>query len=48
VDIKRIQEFLGHKSLAMTLRYAHLAPRHLDVCADALNKLAKRQGIQLH
>lgn len=48
VDIKRIQEFLGHKSLTMTLRYAHLAPRHLDVCADALNKLARRQGSPLH
>lgn len=39
VDIKRIQEFLGHRTLAMTLRYAHLAPRHLDVCAEALDKL---------
>jgi len=40
VDIKRIQEFLGHKTLAMTLRYAHLAPRHLEVCAEALDKFA--------
>ena len=39
VDIKRIQEFLGHRTLSMTLRYAHLSPRHLDVCADALNQL---------
>ena len=39
VDIKRIQEFLGHKTLTMTLRYAHLAPRHLDVCAKALDAL---------
>ena len=38
VDIKRIQEFLGHRTLSMTLRYAHLSPRHLDVCADALNR----------
>jgi len=44
VDIKRIQEFLGHKTLAMTLRYAHLAPRHLDVCAEALNAFEARQG----
>lgn len=48
VDIKRIQEFLGHKSLTMTLRYAHLAPRHLDVCAEALNKLAKSLGRSIH
>lgn len=39
VDIKRIQEFLGHRTLSMTLRYAHLSPKHLDVCADALNAL---------
>jgi integrase len=39
VDIKRIQEFLGHRTLSMTLRCAHLSPRHLDVCADALNQL---------
>ncbi|MCY6381481.1 site-specific integrase [Hoeflea prorocentri] len=37
VDIKRIQEFLGHRTLSMTLRYAHLSPKHLDVCAEALN-----------
>ncbi len=46
VDIKRIQEFLGHRTLAMTLRYAHLAPRHLDVCAEALNKLAPLEAAE--
>lgn len=46
VDIKRIQEFLGHKTLAMTLRYAHLAPRHLDVCADALNDYAHAEAAE--
>jgi len=28
VDIKAVQELLGHATLAMTLRYAHLAPDH--------------------
>ncbi len=39
VDIKRIQEFLGHRTLSMTLRYAHLCPQHLDVCVEALDTL---------
>ena len=42
VDIKRIQEFLGHRTLSMTLRYAHLSPKHLDVCAEALNNFKSR------
>ena len=42
VDIKRIQEFLGHRTLAMTLRYAHLAPKHLEVCAEALDEINKQ------
>jgi integrase len=28
VDIKTIQEILGHRTLAMTMRYAHLSPDH--------------------
>lgn len=28
VDIVTVKELLGHKTLAMTLRYAHLAPSH--------------------
>ncbi|MBI5560529.1 MAG: site-specific integrase, partial [Deltaproteobacteria bacterium] len=29
VDITTIKDLLGHKTLTMTLRYAHLAPKHL-------------------
>lgn len=38
VDIRRIQEVLGHKTISMTLRYAHLAPNQ---AADAVGKLDK-------
>ncbi len=28
VDIRTLQELMGHKTIQMTVRYAHLAPRH--------------------
>ena len=45
VDIKRIQEFLGHKTLQMTLRYAHLSPKHLEVCADVLSNIRHLEDV---
>lgn len=35
-----LQRILGHQSLAMTMRYAHLAPDHLEE-ATRLNPLAE-------
>ena len=37
IDIRRVQTFLGHQTIQMTLRYAHLATNDLDQCATALN-----------
>jgi site-specific recombinase XerD len=28
VDIRTVQELMGHKSITMTMRYAHLSPQH--------------------
>jgi integrase len=36
VQLAAVKELLGHRSLAMTMRYAHLAPAHLR---DAVSKL---------
>ena len=41
VDLKTVQELLGHKSFEMTLRYAHLSPEHKKA---ALDILCKRMG----
>lgn len=37
VDLRRTQMWMGHKAIQTTLRYAHLAPKDLDKCADALS-----------
>jgi integrase len=37
VDITTVKELLGHKTLAMTLRYAHLAPAHKVKAVDILD-----------
>ena len=36
VDLRRVQKFMGHKTITTTLRYAHLAPGDLDIAAKAL------------
>ena len=37
IDLRRVQTFLGHQTIQMTLRYAHLSTNDLDQCAIALN-----------
>ncbi len=36
VDIRTVQELMGHQSIAMTVRYSHLAPRHLLAAVERL------------
>ena len=37
VDIRTVQELLGHKDIKMTMRYAHLAPDHMKNAVETLD-----------
>jgi integrase len=43
VSLKAVQQQLGHKTLAMAMRYAHLAPGHQQ---EAINKIGTRQSLK--
>ena len=47
VDITTVKELLGHKSLFMTMRYAHLAPAHkvkaVDLLDSKLNEACEKE-----
>jgi len=36
VDLRTVQELAGHKNIAMTCRYAHLAPGHQQAAVEKL------------
>ena len=38
VDLRTVQELLGHKTVAMTLRYSHLSPAHQLDAVQRLNR----------
>ena len=38
IDLKTVQELMGHKSIEMTLRYSHLSPDHKKKAVDILDR----------
>jgi hypothetical protein len=50
VDLRIVGELLGHSSIQMTMRYAHLAPLHNRAAVDRLvpvsvtNRSTKKKG----
>jgi len=36
VDIRTVQELMGHKSITMTMRYSHLSPEHRIAALEKL------------
>jgi hypothetical protein len=44
VNLKAVQELLGHKTFAMTLRYAHLSPDHKKTAVELLVDRGRRSS----
>jgi integrase len=38
VDLRTVQELMGHKSILMTMRYAHLSPDHTRAAMETLER----------
>jgi integrase len=38
VDLRSVEELLGHKTIAMTVRYSHLAPTRLQEAVERLTE----------
>ena len=44
VDMRTVAEILGHKTMQMTQRYAHLSPEHLKDAVAKMNHKIFRGG----
>jgi len=49
VDIRTVQELLGHKDIKQTMRYAHLSPSHKRAAVEALEaRFSAKSPINFH
>jgi len=47
VDIRTVQELLGHKDIRMTMRYSHVAPDHMNNAMKVLDGIVgEKRGVQ--
>ncbi len=44
VDLRRVQLWLGHRTLKMTMRYDYLSTNDLEICASVLNARTLEQN----
>lgn len=44
VDLNTVRELLGHRSITMTLRYAHLAPEHKAAAVESIVAAKAKHG----
>ena len=45
IDLTTVSRLLGHKSLAMTLRYSHLSPQHMTKAVDVLDNILTGKNV---
>ncbi|MCL4322041.1 MAG: site-specific integrase [Deltaproteobacteria bacterium] len=48
VDLAAVQKLLGHKSITMTMRYAHLAPGHVKKAVSVLDEKMSSADLKIH
>jgi len=46
VDLRTVQQLMGHKEIKMTMRYAHLSPEHVEEAVARLDSLWTPYGHQ--